>query len=78
MKSLAQVPYRTGGCLLRSLHLSGLIGSSLEVVRVSAGEILCSRSGVLVVAVGVSEIGVTAVRVLKIEYSLVLFQVECA
>ena len=54
MKCQAQVPYRTGACLLRSLCLSGLIGSSLEVVRVSAGEVLCSHLSV--VAVGVSEI----------------------
>ena len=50
MKCLAQVPYRMGTHLLQSLHLSGLI----EVVRVLAGEVLCSRSSV--VAVGVSEI----------------------
>ena len=62
MKCLAQVPYRTGACLLRSLRLSGSIGSSLEVVRVSAGEIFCSRSGV--VAVGVSEIVIPAGEVL--------------
>ena len=61
MKCLDQVPSWTGGCLLRSLCLSGLIAvrSSLEVVGVSelqAGEVLCSRSGVSEVAVGVSEI----------------------
>ena len=58
-----QVSYRTGGCLLRSLRLSGLIGSSLEVVRVSAGEVLCSRSGV--VAVAASEIVIPAGEVLR-------------
>ena len=64
MECLAQVPYRTGGCLLRSLHLSGLIGSSLEVVRVSAGEVLWFRLGVLKIAVGVSEIVIPAGEVL--------------
>ena len=62
MKCLAQVPYRTGARLLRSLHLSGSIGSSLEVVGVSEGEVFCSCSGV--VAVGVSEIVIPADEVL--------------
>ena len=48
--------------LLRSLRLSDSIGSSLEVVRVSAGEVFCSCSGV--VAVGVSEIVIPAGEVL--------------
>ena len=62
MKCLAQVPYRTGARLLRTLRLSGLIGSSWEVVRVSAGEVLCSRLGV--VAVGIAEIDISAGEVL--------------
>ena len=62
MKCLAQVPYRTGARPLRSLCLSGLIGSSFEVVRVSAGEVVCSHSSVL--AVGVSEIAIPTGAVL--------------
>ena len=56
MKYLAQVPYRTGARLLRSLRLSGSIGSSLEVVRVSAGEVFCSRSGVVAVVIPAGEV----------------------
>ena len=47
-KFLDQVLYRTGGCLLRSLRLSGLIGSSLEVKRVLGTLLLLGCSAVRV------------------------------
>ena len=58
---LDKVPYRTGGCLFRSLRLSSLVavGSLLEeIVRVSeavlTGEVLHSCSGAPEVTVEVS------------------------